>query len=74
MFITLTSASPELMGIPMVLNTEYIMSIYRDEKKVAAGVAQLKKETTLVFCPPYGTWEIEETPEEILNIIAAGNK
>ena len=74
MFITLTSSNPELKGTPMTLNTEYIVSIYRAEKKVAAGIAQLKEETTLIFCPPHGTWEVSETPAEILALIAAGNK
>ena len=69
MFITLTSANPEIKGTPMVLNTEYIVSIYRAEKKVSVGVAALREETTLIFCPPHGTWEVSETVEEVLALI-----
>ena len=74
MFITLTSANPEIKDNPIVLNTEYFVSIYRSTKKVPVGIAQLTEEATLVFCPPHGTWEVRETPEEILALIEAAAK
>ena len=74
MFITLTSLNSEIEDTPIVLNTEHFVSIYRATKKVPAGIAEITKEATLIFCPPHGTWEVKETPEEILAIINANNK
>lgn len=74
MFITLTSTNPEIKDTPIVLNTEFFVSIYRSTKKVPVGIAEITQEATLIFCPPHGTWEVKETPAEILALIAAGNK
>ena len=69
MFITLTSANPEIKDRPIALNSEFIVSIYRSEKKVPVGIAALQEEVTLIFCPPHGTWEVKETVEEVLALI-----
>jgi hypothetical protein len=66
MFITLTNAKVDLKGEPVILNTESIVSITRGTR-----VAEDKtvEEVTYVYMPPHGTWEIEETLDEILKII-----
>jgi hypothetical protein len=69
MFITLTSANPDIKDHPIVLNSEFFVSIYRGEKKSKADIIDVTEEVTFVFCPPHGTWEVNETPEEILAII-----
>ena len=35
---------------------------------------KIETEKTFIFCPPHGTWEVQETPEEILELIAAAGK
>lgn len=52
----------------MVLNTEHILSIFRNKVEVAENIST---EKTFIFCPPHGTWEVQETPEEILALIEA---
>jgi len=71
MFITVTSAKDELSGVSMVLNTEYILSMFRNKVEVAD---KIETEKTFIFCPPHGTWEVQETPDEILELIAAAGK
>lgn len=71
MFISLTSAKEEIAGKTIVLNTEHILSIFRED---VVGENNLTTEKTFIFCPPHGTWEVAETPEEILDLINSRNK
>ena len=66
MFIKLTNARTELKGDPVILNTDMIVSIYQDS--VVEDKENIKQKT-YVYCPPHGTWEIEESPEEILALL-----
>lgn len=62
MLIKLTSTNTEIKDNTIVLNSESIVSIYRLENDEST-------EVTYVFCPPHGTWEVEETPAEIVDLI-----
>lgn len=72
MFITLTNASPPLKGLPVIINSDTIVSIWRAE-----AVRQLDEdnkpviteEVTFLFMPPHGTWEVEELPEDIAKLL-----
>lgn len=66
MLIQLTNATETLQGSPILINTDMILSIYRDVKIVEEKTIN---EVTYVFCPPHGTWEVQETPEQISQII-----
>ena len=74
MFITLTNASPQNKGKKITLNSDLIVSIWRGEVARAAdedGNITESEEVTLVYIPPHGTWEVEETHEEVLAKLAA---
>ena len=74
MFITLTNASTASKGKKITLNADLIVSIWRGEVVRAAdedGNITEKEEVTLIFIPPHGTWEVEETHEEVLALLAA---
>jgi len=66
MFITLTNARDELKGNLVVLNTDMILSIFLD---TTVDQDNITKKKTYVYCPPHGTWEVQETPEEIVTLI-----
>ena len=67
MFITLTNARAELKGNPVVLNTDMIVSIYQDTAVDTDKTSVTQK--TYVYCPPHGTWEVTESPKQILALI-----
>ena len=67
MFITLINARAELKGNPVVLNTDMIVSIYQDTAVDTDKTSVTQK--TYVYCPPHGTWEVTESPKQILALI-----
>lgn len=70
MFIKLTNAHPTCKGESIYLNTNGIIS-FRRGKKVQEPDAP---EVTMIFIPPHGTWEVEEKPDYILNLISKKSK
>jgi hypothetical protein len=66
MLIQLTNATEALQGNAILVNTEMVLSIYRDVKIVNE---ESVTEVTYVFCPPHGSWEVQETPEQIADIV-----
>jgi hypothetical protein len=66
MIIVLTNTNPEVKGDPIALNTDFIVSIREGKVKRDGGV---EEQATLVFCPPHGTWEVEESLKDILKMI-----
>jgi uncharacterized cupin superfamily protein len=73
MFITLTNASAAHKGKKVTINTAQIVSIWRGDAPRATdedGNVTEKEEVTLVFVPPHGTWEVEETHEQVLALLA----
>jgi hypothetical protein len=72
MFITLTNANPLNKGKKITLNSTLIVSMWRGE--VARSVSEDgeitdREEVTLIYIPPHGTWEVEETHEEVLALL-----
>jgi len=65
MFIKLTNAAPAFRGKKIVINKSSIVTFHRGE----AVRDDFIEEVTYVFVPPHGTWEVEETVEEILELI-----
>ena len=66
MLITLTNTSPALRGNPIVLNTDFIVSIFRTPVTRTDGVID---DVTYIHCPPHGTWEVQESVEDIVALI-----
>ena len=67
MHITLTNAASGHNGERIIINTDFILTIYtkpvtRDESTI--------EYVTYVYCPPHGTWEVRETVEQIEELLA----
>ena len=77
MFLTLTNSAPSHKGIKISINSDYILSIHRNIATRQDGTIE---DVTYIHCPPNGTWEVEESLEEINEMLnsgktgAAGNK
>lgn len=72
MFITLTNASPQNKGKKITLNTQLIVSVWRGQAVRSVdetGTVIEQEEVTLIYIPPHGTWEVEETHEEVLALL-----
>jgi hypothetical protein len=68
MFIILTNASEVHKGQKVAINSEVIVSMFNTENLGKKNDRVIEK-ITYIFCPPHGTWEVEESMEEITNII-----
>jgi hypothetical protein len=74
MFITLTNASPQHKGKKITINQDLIVSLWRGDAVRAAdeaGTVTETEEVTFIFVPPHGTWEVEETDEEVIKLLAS---
>jgi uncharacterized cupin superfamily protein len=72
MFITLTNASPAFAGKKITLNKTEIVSVWRGDAVRASeedGTVTETQEVTFVYVPPHGTWEVEETHEEVVALL-----
>jgi len=73
MFITLTNANPAFKGNKVILNSANIVSIHRStvtrapEKEDGETVIE---DITFIHCPPHGTWEVTETLEQVVKLLA----
>jgi len=65
MFLKLTNANESQHGQSIVINSDMIVSINRS---FAERNGELH-EITFVFIPPHGTWEVQETLDEILEML-----
>lgn len=73
MLIQLTNANQAHYGNSLLINSDMILSVYRtigatvvDEDDTETKVEDI----TYIFCPPHGTWEVQETPEQVMDLIA----
>jgi len=73
MIIKLTNMSPAFFKQPILLNTDKVASIYRGFVKRTEEDSFLE-EVTFVHCPPYATFEVFETVEEIYDMVNHNNK
>ena len=72
MLIQLTNANQSHYGNLLLINSEMILSVYRSlgATVVDDDTVENVEDVTYIFCPPHGTWEVQETPEQILDLIA----
>lgn len=68
MFIILTNANDAFKGTKVALNSESIVSVYNTENLAKKNDGIIEK-VTYVYCPPHGTWEVEESMETIVDMI-----
>ena len=68
MLIKLTNASTQFNGQSILINTDMVLSIYRGRQLETDGIPT-DVEVTYVFMPPNGSWEVQETPEQIAELI-----
>jgi hypothetical protein len=66
MFITLTNASPGLKGKQIAIKKDLIVTVHRN---TAIRENDIVEEVTYVFIPPHGTWEVEETLDEVMDLL-----
>lgn len=66
MFITLTNAAVAHKGNKISINTDLIATVYQTQNlaKMEDGIIE---NVTYVFCPPHGTWEVEEQLEDVVS-------
>lgn len=65
MIIKLTNATPDHKGKSLGINTDYIVTVFRDSVTREDGSTD---DVTFVYCPPHGTWEVVETIDEIAKL------
>jgi hypothetical protein len=65
MFISLTNANEVHKGNKIAINIDLIASIY-NTPNLAKKEDGIIENTTYVFCPPHGTWEVQESVDEIV--------
>jgi hypothetical protein len=72
MFITLTNASPVFAGKKITINKSHIVSVWRGDAVRTSDDGSINEiqTVTFVFVPPHGTWEVEESHEEVLALLA----
>lgn len=67
MFITLTNAVPALAGERILINADSIVTIH---SKLAERDSGILEQVTYIHCPPHGTWEVQETLDQITELLA----
>ena len=68
MLIKLTNAAGTNAGKTVILNTDFMVSVFPVPEEFAEAAATAK---TLIFCPPHGTWQVEESAEEVFALITS---
>lgn len=68
-FISLTNAVEDHKDDPIVLNTDYIVTVYASPTSAAKKTDGVIEKITYVFCPPHGTWQVQESVEEVFRKI-----
>ena len=66
MFIQLTNASEGHKDDQLLINSDSIVTVYTgtDAAKKVDGIIE---KITYIFCPPHGTWQVQESIEEVLS-------
>jgi hypothetical protein len=67
MFVKLTNANPQFKDQPVILNSQSIVTVFQG---TVVREDNEEQTATLVFCPPHGTWEVQETVEEVWQQLA----
>jgi len=63
MYLNLTNASPQHRGTKLAIDRSLVVTAHESEVLREDGVLE---QVTYLFCPPHGTWEVQETFEQVL--------
>jgi hypothetical protein len=63
MYLNLTNASPQHKGTKLAIDRDLVVTAHESQVLREDGVLE---QVTYLFCPPHGTWEVEETFEQVL--------
>ena len=66
MYITLTNAAESHRGNKISINSDLIATIHSRFVTKEDGAIE---NVTYIFCPPHGTWEVQEYLEDIVEIL-----
>lgn len=66
MFIKLTNAAEQLSGQDILVNFDMVVSVLQGVRRDSDNN---EEKITLLFIPPHGTWEVKETPEQIMKLM-----
>lgn len=66
MFVKLTNSSPEFLGHSIVIKKDLIVTVYGGDALRPEGTTE---KVTFVFAPPHGTWEVQETVEQVFKLL-----
>ena len=66
MFITLTNAHPAHKGRPIAIRSLLVATVHRSTVQRDDDILE---EVTHLYCPPHGTWEVEESIEQVLDML-----
>jgi hypothetical protein len=75
MFVKLTNATPHHKGKDIAISANSIVTIHSDsvEREIENGVTSTEK-VTFLFCPPHGTWEVQESIDEVIKLVKEASK
>jgi hypothetical protein len=65
MFISLTNASETHKGNKIAINIDLIASVY-NTPNLAKKEDGIIENVTYIFCPPHGTWEVQESLDDVV--------
>ena len=65
MFISLTNASETHRGNKIAINIELIATVF-NTPNLAKKENGIIENITYVFCPPHGTWEVQESVDDVV--------
>jgi glyoxylate utilization-related uncharacterized protein len=75
MFVKLTNATPAHKGKGLAINLNSIVTMHNDkiERQLDENTTYFE-DVTYLFCPPHGTWEVQESIDEVITIINKARK
>jgi glyoxylate utilization-related uncharacterized protein len=71
MFIILTNASVVHRGNKVVIRKDLVVSMH--ESTNVSEKDNTVSTVTYIFCPPHGTWEVEESIQEVFSKLTDSN-
>jgi len=75
MFIKLTNATPAHKGKDVAVNVNAIVTMNTDKvERHMDETTTYFEDVTYLFCPPHGTWEVQESIEEVMDKIKIARK
>lgn len=62
LYLNLTNASPLQKGMPLAIRKDQVITVHANLAIREDGTVE---QVTYVFGPPHGTWEVQETFDEV---------